>query len=199
MPLTTEGKNDILTNGLTAFTHVALLDDTFTEIAGGSPAYARKAVTWTAAGSGLRDNNADLVFDVQAGDLVALHAVYDASSAGNQEAYGQIGSTLRGVASVENTGDVFASNAHGLVNTDRVFLATVAGESLPGGLSASTLYFVVGVTTDTFQVSLTSGGAAVAVTTDGECAFFKTVPETFGSQGTLTIATGNLDIDANFV
>lgn len=37
-----------------------------TEIAGGSPAYARKAVTWTASSSGLIRPTANLDFDVPA-------------------------------------------------------------------------------------------------------------------------------------
>jgi hypothetical protein len=199
VPLTTSGKNSLLTDGLDTFTHIALLDDTQTEIAGGSPAYARKAVTWTAAASGVRDNNADLVFDVQGGDTAAYWAAYDASSAGNQKAYGQIGSTIRGVATMQSGDDIFRSDAHGLANDHRVFVAAVAGEALPTGVSAATLYFVVNVATDTFQLATTSGGSAINLTTDGEIAFFRTVPEVFGSQGTLTIATGNLDIDANFV
>ena len=36
------------------------------EVSGGSPAYARKAITWNAAASGNLDNNANPVFDVPA-------------------------------------------------------------------------------------------------------------------------------------
>lgn len=199
MPLTTNGKNDLLTNGLTNYTHIALLDDTQTEISGGSPAYARKAVTWTTAAAGVRDNNADLVFDVAAGKTVAYWAAYTAITAGTQEAFGQIGSTIRGVATMQASDDIFRSDAHGVVANDRIFVAAIAGESIPTGIAAGTLYFAVTITTDTFQLSATSGGAAINLTTDGEIAFFKTVPEVFGSQGTLTITTGNLDVDANFV
>ncbi len=37
------------------------------EATGGSPAYARKAITWNAASGGNLDNNANPVFDVPAG------------------------------------------------------------------------------------------------------------------------------------
>jgi hypothetical protein len=60
------------------------------------------------------------------------------------------------------------------------------------------LYFAVGVTTDSFQLSLTSGGAAVDITALGDLAWYRTVPETFASAGNLIIATGALDIDATF-
>jgi hypothetical protein len=43
----------------------------------------------------------------------------------------------------------------------------LVGHSLPIGLSRETVYYVVNKTTNTFKVSLTSGGAAVALTDDG--------------------------------
>jgi hypothetical protein len=43
------------------------------ELAGGSPAYARKAITWGAAGSGtVSKSGADIVFDVEGGDTVSF-------------------------------------------------------------------------------------------------------------------------------
>ena len=54
-------------DGLAAVTsHVGLLDASGVELTGGSPAYARKAVTWAAAAAGIRDNTAALLFDVPA-------------------------------------------------------------------------------------------------------------------------------------
>src|SRR5687768_15411422 len=174
MPLTTEGRNDVLTNGLTSFTHVGAYTDLgVTEVAGGS--YARQAVTWTAAASGVRDNNAQLSVPIPAGTTVVVGGVWDASSAGNSEGFFQIGSTLRGVATMQSSDDIFRSDAHGLSNDHRVFVTTLLGETLPTPLSATTLYFVAAVATDTFQLSTTSGGASVALTTDGEIAWFRTV------------------------
>lgn len=198
MPLTTQGRNDLLTNGTTAFTHVGAYTDLgVTEVTGGS--YARQAITWTAAASGVRDNNAQLTIPIPAGTTVPVGSVHSALTAGNLEAWFQIGSTLRGVGTVVTAaGDAISSNGHGLANTNRVFVTTVAGEALPAGLSATVLYFVVGATTDTFQLSLTSGGAAVDITALGDLAWFRTVPETFGSAGNLIIATGALDLDATF-
>lgn len=197
MPLTTQGRNDLLTNGLTAFTHVGAYTDLgTTEVAGGS--YARQAVTWTTAASGVRDNNAQLSIPIPASTTVMVGSIHSASSAGNLEAWFQIGSTLRGVATLQASDDIFRSDAHGLSNDHRVFVTTVAGEALPNPLSATTLYFVITATTDTFQLSTTSGGASVAITTDGEVVWARTVPETFSSAGNLVIATGALDIDTTF-
>jgi len=204
MPLSTTGRNNLLTDGLaTKFTHVSLHSGDATaganELTGGSPAYARKAVTWAAAAAGVRDNTAGLTFDVPAGITVLYGGLWDALTVGNFQGYFGIGSTLRGVASVEAGTDTLASNGHGLSNDHRVFVFAVTGEAIPTGLAAGTLYFVVGSAADTFQLSLTSGGAAVNVTADGELAFARTVPEVFGSQGTLTIDTGNLDVDATAI
>lgn len=41
------------------------------ELAGGSPAYARKAVAWSAASGGVAQQNGNVVFDVEGGDTVS--------------------------------------------------------------------------------------------------------------------------------
>lgn len=53
---------------------------------------------------------------------------------------------------------------HGYVNTDTVVLR---GADLPAGWYENTLYYVVNAQTDEFQISLTSGGAAVNPTDAG--------------------------------
>lgn len=57
-------------------------DSGASEIAGGSPAYARKAVTWGAAASGSVAISNSPVFDVQGGDSVAFVGLWSAVSAG---------------------------------------------------------------------------------------------------------------------
>jgi hypothetical protein len=52
------------------------------EVTGGSPAYARKAITWNAASSGNLDNNANPVFDVPAGTTIRRVGLFSASTAG---------------------------------------------------------------------------------------------------------------------
>ena len=66
--------------GAAAITHIGLVDDTGTELAGGT--YARKAVTWAAPTGGLIRPNADLVFDVPAGETVGGWRGFSALSAG---------------------------------------------------------------------------------------------------------------------
>jgi hypothetical protein len=52
------------------------------EVSGGSPAYARKAMTWNAASGGGLDNSNAPVFDVPAGTTVSHFGLWSASSGG---------------------------------------------------------------------------------------------------------------------
>ncbi|MCC7060696.1 MAG: hypothetical protein IT508_10740 [Burkholderiaceae bacterium] len=201
MPYTTAGRNALLTSGKGGVTHVgAVTDIAGTEVAGGS--YARQAVTWGAAASGAATNTGALTIPIPAGSTPVALAYYDALSAGNLLGvfpYGSAGQVLDGVATV-TAADTFTSNVHGLAADDRVFVAAVAGETLPAGLSATTLYYVraTGLTSDTFTLATTSGGSAVDVTAAGELVWFKTVPNTFASAGNLTVAIAAASIDLTF-
>lgn len=219
MPFNTAGQNDALSGGVgNAITHIGINtlvtappSDTSpgtgataatTEATGGSPAYARQAVTWAAAASGQRSNSGALTFDVPSGTYGFL--TYWTASSGNTgtqyRGWAPINGGVKGIGTVDAadlTANTITSNAHGLVNTDRVILFNVFSETIPGGLTEGAAYFVVGATTDTFQVALTSGGAAVDLTTtQGEVFFQKVVPEVFASQGQITVAAGAIVLDA---
>jgi hypothetical protein len=72
----------------------------------------------------------------------------------------------RNVFSVNAGTDVFTTLVdHNYQNGDILWLMTTG--TLPGGISALTDYYVINKTDDTFQVSLTEGGAAVDVTSTG--------------------------------
>jgi hypothetical protein len=196
MPLSTTGKNNLIS--VTSYTHAGAYTDLgVTETSGGS--YARQAITWAAASAGSRANSAQLTIPINAGQTIQAVGVWDAVSAGNSQGFWQIGSTLRGAATITASTDTFADFAHGVTTDDRVFFTAIAGQSLPTGLSLTTLYFVraTGLTANAFTVATTSGGAAVDVTTDGEVAWFKTVPQTFSISGNLILpVTTGLVIDA---
>lgn len=69
----------------------------------------------------------------------------------------------RNLTAVDTSADSLSLVGHGLANGDRVEF----GGTLPGGLTSSTLYYVVGATADAFKVSSTLGGAAVDLTSAG--------------------------------
>lgn len=52
------------------------------ELAGGSPAYARKSITWNSAASGALDSSNQPVLDIEGGDTVAFLGLWSASTAG---------------------------------------------------------------------------------------------------------------------
>lgn len=52
------------------------------ELSGGSPGYARKAITWSAAAAGAKAISNQPVFDVEGGDTVAFVGFWSASTAG---------------------------------------------------------------------------------------------------------------------
>lgn len=52
------------------------------EVSGGSPAYARKSITWNAASGGALDNNANPVFDVPGSTTVSHFGLWSAASGG---------------------------------------------------------------------------------------------------------------------
>lgn len=65
---------------------------------------------------------------------------------------------------VDHTTDTFTSASHGFGNnTVLYFVASV----VPSGMAVLTKYFVINSTTNTFQISTTVGGAAVALTSNG--------------------------------
>ena len=64
-------RNAIANFGASIIGYIGLRDQNGTELTGGTPAYTRVAVTWTAAVNGLIRPQADIVFNVPAGATVA--------------------------------------------------------------------------------------------------------------------------------
>lgn len=181
---------------------------TGTEATGGSPAYARQALTLGAAASMLKGNSGSLTWDVPAGTY--SHFILMNTLTGNSGSYlGDIpfgGSTaLKGFFSCDTTltNDQLLSVAHGMSDGDRVQLRGVFAEALPTGtgLTAGALLYVVSSATNTFKVALTSGGAAIDLTATGggEGYWQRVVPEIFGAQGQITAAAAALQLDLSAI
>jgi hypothetical protein len=162
--------------------------------------YARQAVTWNAPALGLIDNTAQITHTIPAAQTAFCYGLWSAVTVGTY--YGYVprtgtGEAVTGFGSVDAAGvtsNTVQSAAHGLANSMQVLLYSVLAESLPAGLASSTIYFVVGATTNTFQVSLTDGGSAVDITGQGELFFQRVVPEAFASSGSLVAAAGAVDL-----
>lgn len=66
---------------------------------------------------------------------------------------------------VDTGANTITETAHGLSNGQRLYLTSTT--TIPAGLASHTKYFVVGVTANTFQLALTSGGAPIDITSQG--------------------------------
>jgi hypothetical protein len=203
VPLTDNGKNTALdaldetaTGGIT---HAALhsgypgTTGANNELAGGSPAYARKAVTLAAASGGTKALNGTLpTFDVPGSTTVSWLSYWDDDDAGNCKGYAPLGGGSYKPFSVDDAAtDVLDAKAHGFSNGDSV---VVWGSGLPTGLAVGTIYYVINAATDSLKLSATSGGSAIDLTAIGHGWLQKIVPETFNAQGTYAVSAGSLDL-----
>lgn len=74
-------------------------------------------------------------------------------------------STLRR-CTVDPSANLITCNSHGLVNDDNVVFYTTG--DYPGALDTTSTKYVISATANTFQVSTSSGGAAIDITSAGE-------------------------------
>jgi len=108
--LTTAGKNLVLDSGIPATLYAALhsgapgADGSAGELSGGSPAYARLAVSMAAASGGSRAMSAPVTFDVPAG-TVSYASLWTAVTGGTC------------LATDDLTSEVFASQGQYKLNT----------------------------------------------------------------------------------
>lgn len=194
--------NSAASGGLvTSGTHLSLHTgfpptvNTGNEVTGGSPAYARKAATWTASaatGSISPATGIPATFDVPATTVRAVGVLTSASGAGTVLAWSPAGASARRAFSMDAgdlAGDLLQSPAHGLVAGNSVLVWATIGSALPTGIAEDTEYFVIatGLTTDAFKLSATSGGSAIDITAIGDGDVQKFTPEVFAGQGTYQV------------
>jgi len=153
--------------------YVALFSDTPTDTGGTelttvtAPGYARQAITSVRTGSQIA-NNATISFGPATTTdwpEVKGFKVMDALTNGNCKYHGECINTKTIVVADPSTNKL-AATAHGLTNGTRVAMRNKDG-ALPGGVSGSTVYFVVNASTNDFEISATQGGAAVDITSTG--------------------------------
>jgi hypothetical protein len=190
--LTTNGRNQLL--DATDIDFLSLHTDfpgqtQANEVAGGSPAYARKAVTWAAASSGSKATSNAPVFDVPAATTVKWVGFSDAVTSGNGRACAPNGASPKEFT-VDATNNQILSLAHGYADTQKI---TFYGGTPPAPLVEGTTYFVRDSTTDNFKVAATSGGSAIDLTAQAtsDCVMSVIVEETFAAQGTFTVNSGS--------
>lgn len=167
------------------------------EAVGGS--YGRQSGSFGVAASGLISSDANITFtSMPAGDIAGWGA-WDASSGGNCLWTGWLGGNApKAFEVVDPANDDIISENHGYVADDRVVFAAEDVGTIPTGLTAGTIYWVIatGLTTDQFRVSTSQGGGAVDITADGSGKVTEVVVKTLNSGDTFQINSGDLDIYA---
>jgi hypothetical protein len=176
--------------------HTAYSPTGANELTGGTPAYARRAATWSAAAGRSKATSASMAFDVGPATTVGWVGFWDAVTAGNF-----LGMTPNGGGIPEDftvpdiANDTLEAPSHGFSNGNTVVLWAVPGAPLPVPLAEGTIYYVINVTADDLQLSLTSGGAAINITVVGSGFIQRLIEETFGAQGTHTVTTATMTLD----
>jgi len=81
---------------------------------------------------------------------------------------GTLGGQGRLVATSLASNDTLELEDHGFETNDEVLVRAVEGGTLSAPLVEGTTYYVIRLTSSTFKLAATAGGAAINLTTDGE-------------------------------
>lgn len=120
-------------------------------------------------------NEATLTSGASLSDTVTLYytVAVGGSSSDPIATYTHTGNIETYVTAVDVDTDTFTAVGHGLADTNKVYLMIKSGEPnvyldniCPGGIVPATAYYVVNKAANTFQLSATSGGAAINLTTN---------------------------------
>ncbi len=160
------------------------------ELAGGTPAYARQIPTWGAPASGQVNIASIGSHNVPGGTTVLAVGFWRDAATPIFYGYAPLGSFLGVFTAPDAASDIFYAPGHGLVLNSTVCLQTVVGKVLPTGVVEFTTYYARDVTTDTFKLAATAGGAAINLTAVGSGILLSLVAETFPIQGVYTVSTG---------
>src|ERR1035437_4924388 len=164
------------------------------------PGYGpRPAIAWgaaadtTPAGGRQIANSGLITFPVSTGadEAEIAWGIYAAATGGAPVEIGFL-DAIAPFVGVGAVADTITAVAHGLSTDHRVYVAAAPGAILPAGLAENIAYFVLaaGLTVDVFKLSLTSGGAAIDITTGGAAYFMPYVARTVAGGATPTVAIG---------
>lgn len=174
--------------------HTAYSTTGTNEVTGGSPAYARKAITWNTASSGSKLSSSSPTFDVPGSTTVAYVGLWSLASGGTFAGMGPNGGATQFAFTSLASSDFVTAPGTAYTANQTVVLFAGAGAVLPSPLVAGTVYYVTNPSGATFQLAATSGGAVIDLTTDGAGVIQLVVLESFGSQGTFTLNSDTLTI-----
>lgn len=169
-------------------------DGTTGEVSTSGTGYARVSATFaTPSGGSTATSNSQTFTDTGTDwGLIGWISIWTAVSGGSCLWKGPLGQAP--MPFTATTADVITSPAHGFTNGQRVVFYAGNGGVLPTGITAGTLYYVISATTDTFQISTTSGGSAVDITASGDGIVQRSIPKQIGDGDQLVLNTGQVVI-----
>jgi len=168
--------------------HTAYSATGASEVTGGT--YAKQTITWGAAASRSKASSGNIDFAIPAGTTVAWIGVWNSALTVFRGMWPNGGTDYSFQLDVATNNRIYAEGI-GLANDDRV---TFTGATVPGGLTAGTAYYVVGMTAadpDYFQVAATQGGAAIDITSQpsADARVSKIVLEAYAGAGTHRVSS----------
>lgn len=208
MPLTTTADNPALaaitgvnpSTNLAAYAslHSAYSATGANELTGGS--YARQALTWGTASGGQISLTGTYTFGPLAASVtVAFVGLWSLASGGTSTNFAGMGAnggaTMYAFTSTTHTGspaDTLTAPGSSYTNGTAVVVWSGVGATTPSGLTVGTIYYVIGASGVTFQLSATSGGSAVNLGTSAGSGLIQAITiETFGGSGGSFTLTGD--------
>lgn len=157
-------------------------------------AITRVAIAWNSASAGNLDSNGTPALTIPAGETVRWLGLWTLASGGVFKGYSPNGAAGKRYTA-DSTGNTITSPAHGYSNADKVVFY---GGNVPGGLTEGTIYFVVGATTDTFQVEATVSGGAISLTDENNDGLVSAITEeTYGAEGTFNVNDFDIALSNN--
>ena len=196
MPLSTLSADDLLnywgtTYGKYISLHSAYSATGANELSGGSPAYARQSASWgSAASNSMALAGTPYSFNVPA-STVAFIGFWDALTSGNFHDMVPAGNaTAYAYAAPSATSTLLAPGSAYAANQPVCVFAT-GGSTTPSGLTVGTIYYVKSPSSDSFELSATSGGSALTLSSDGSGYVQAITAEVFAAQGVFTLSSGS--------
>jgi len=201
MPFTVTADNQMLDalNGGTpssiiayASLHTAYSVTGTNELTGGSPAYARVAVSWSAAGSSAKSpSGTPSAFNVPASTTVAYIGFWSALTSGTFCGMGPNGGgTQYAFTAATGATATFTAPGSSYTNGQTVVVFPGVGATLPTTLpTAGTIYYIVSASGATFQLSATSGGGGITTGSTGAGLIQAITTEVYNAQGTFQVTT----------
>jgi hypothetical protein len=165
------------------------------ELTGGSPAYARLAASWgSASGNSMSLTSTPYTFNVPASSTVAFVGYWDSLTGGNFQGMFPVGNSTGYAFSAPSATSTLLAPGSAYTANQTVCVFATGGSTTPGGLTVGTIYYVKSPSSDSFELSATSGGSAITVTADGSGLIQAISAEVFTGAGSYALSSGTMTL-----